>query len=60
MERLQLQDYCGDDLGPSQLENKGLPVLITAVASLQLTVLLSVARSQSAPPLLPAHFIVLV
>jgi hypothetical protein len=60
MGRPQFQDYSGDDLGPSQREDRGLPVIITAVASLPLTVLLSVARSQSTPPLLPAHFIALI
>lgn len=58
--RPQFQDYCGDNLGPSQHEDKGLPVVITAVASLPLTVLLSVALSHSTPPLPPAHFVVLV
>jgi hypothetical protein len=60
MGRQQFQDYCGDDLGPSQLEERGLSILITtAAAPLPLTVLLSVARSQPTTPLLSAHFIVL-
>ena len=53
MGRPQLQDYCDDELGPSQLEDRWLSVLTTALASLPLTVLLSVARSQFTLPLLP-------